>query len=78
MLKCECPNHMSSIVETLVAFEEYSIQCESESREDAALHSYLHSMTSKARWLMEVALQKLAEVEQIDIEKMTYQSAKVG
>ena len=69
-LKCECPNHMSSIIETLVAFEQYSTQCENETRQDAALHSYLHVMTAKARWLMEVALEKLAEVEKIDVEGM--------
>jgi len=69
-LKCECPNHMSSIIETLVAFEQYSTQCENETRQDAALHSYLHVMTAKARWIMEVALEKLAEVEQIDVQAL--------
>lgn len=62
-LKCECPNHMSSIIETLVAFEQYSAQCENEGAKDAALHAYLHVMTAKARWLMEVALEKLLETE---------------
>jgi len=69
-LKCECPNHMSSIIETMVAFEEYSTQCENETKQDAALHAYLHTMTAKARWLMEVALEKLAEVEEIDVDAM--------
>ena len=69
-LKCECPHHLSSIIETLVAFEQYSTECENESPQDAALHSYLHIMTAKARWLMEVALQKLAEVENIDTNKL--------
>jgi len=67
-LKCECPHHMSSIIETLVAFEQYSNQCENETSTDAALHSYLHVMTAKARWLLEVALEKLTEVEGIDIK----------
>ncbi len=65
-LKCECPHHMSSIIETLVAFEEYSTRCENQTSQDAALHAYLHVMTAKARWLMEIALEKLAEVEGID------------
>ncbi len=69
-LKCECPHHLSSIIETLVAFEQYSTECENESPQDAALHSYLHIMTAKARWLMEVALEKLAEVENIDTNKL--------
>lgn len=67
-LKCECPNHMSSIIEALAAFEEYCTRCEHESRQDAALHAYLHVMTGKARWLMEVALEKLVEVEGIEVE----------
>lgn len=69
-LKCECPHHLSSIIELMVAFEKYSAECETSSTEDAALHAYLHGMTAKARWLMEVALQKLAEVEQIDPNKL--------
>lgn len=69
-LKCECPNHLSVIVETMVAFEQYSIQCENKTRQDAALHAYLHVMTAKARWLMEVALEKLVEVEGIDPTKL--------
>jgi len=67
-LKCECPHHLSSIIETLAAFEEYSTRCENQSRQDAALHAYLHVMTARARWLMEVALEKLIEVEGLDVE----------
>ena len=55
-----------------MAFEQYSTQCENDTRKDAALHSYLHVMTAKARWIMEVALEKLAEVEQIDIKELTH------
>lgn len=69
-LKCECPHHLSSIIELMVAFEKYSADCENNSAEDAALHAYLHGMTAKARWMMEVALEKLAEVEQIDPNKL--------
>ncbi len=67
-LKCECPHHLSSMIETLTAFEEYSTRCENQSRQDAALHAYLHVMTAKARWLMEMALEKLIEVEGLDTE----------
>ncbi|MEJ2459554.1 MAG: MerR family transcriptional regulator [Novosphingobium sp.] len=73
-LQCECPQHLSSIIETLDAFEQYCAQCESESRKDAALHGYLHLMTAKARWIVEVALQKLAEVERIDITSLNSRS----
>ena len=66
-LECECPHHMSSVIEQLVAFEDYSARCEVSTRKDAALHGYLHQMTARARWLMEVALEKLAEVEDIPL-----------
>jgi DNA-binding transcriptional MerR regulator len=66
-LECECPHHMSSVIEQLAAFEDYSARCEVSTRKDAALHGYLHQMTARARWLMEVALEKLAEVENIQI-----------
>jgi DNA-binding transcriptional MerR regulator len=66
-LECECPHHMSSVIEQLVAFEEYSARCEVATKQDAALHGYLHQMTARARWLMEIALAKLAEVEEIDV-----------
>ncbi|MCB1785537.1 MAG: MerR family transcriptional regulator [Gammaproteobacteria bacterium] len=64
-LECECPHHTAGLIEQLVAFEEYSARCEVSSRKDAALHGYLHLMTARARWLMEVALERLAEVEGI-------------
>jgi len=66
-LECECPHHMSSVIEQLAAFEEYCARCEVSTRKDAALHGYLHQMTARARWLMEVALEKLAEVEDIAV-----------
>lgn len=74
-LKCECPHHLSSIIETMVAFEQYSTHCENETAQDAALHSYLHVMTAKSRWLMEIALIKLAEVEGIDVNTIVNSKA---
>jgi len=66
-LECECPHHMANVIEQLAAFEDYSASCEVATRQDAALHGYLHQMTARARWLMETALAKLAEVEEIPI-----------
>jgi hypothetical protein len=66
-LECECPHHLSGVIEQLAAFEDYSARCEVSTRKDAALHGYLHQVTARARWLMEVALEKLAEVENIEI-----------
>ena len=66
-LDCECPHHMAAVIEQLAAFEDYSAQCEVNTKQDAALHGYLHQMTARARWLMEVALERLAEVENISV-----------
>jgi DNA-binding transcriptional MerR regulator len=70
-IKCECPHHLADLILSLCHFEEYSARCESQSREDAALHAYLHSTTAKARHLMEQALQKAIEVEGIDLDAQT-------
>jgi len=67
-IKCECPHHLADLILTLCHFEEYSARCESQSREDAALHAYLHVATAKARHLMEQALKKAIEVEGIDLD----------
>lgn len=64
---CECPNHLSRLVESLVAFENYSSDCESRDDHDRELHAFLHRETAKARALMEVALQELVEAEGISV-----------
>ena len=67
-IKCECPKHITELVRNLVAFEVYSAECENESRQDAALHSYLHATTAQARSMLEEALVHLMRVEGISIE----------
>jgi DNA-binding transcriptional MerR regulator len=67
-IKCECPHHLADLILSLCHFEEYSARCESQSREDAALHAYLRLTTAKARHLMEQALQKAIEVEGSDLD----------
>ena len=66
-LQCECPHHMSQMIETMVSFERYSASCENQTAADAALHGYLHVMTARARHTMEQALQTLLEAEDIDL-----------
>jgi hypothetical protein len=67
---------MANVIEQLAAFEEYSARCEVSSRQDAALHGYLNQMTARARWLMEVALEKLAEVEGITVKPAEGKSSR--
>ncbi len=64
---CECPRHVAEILKTLTAFEVYSAECESRDEKDAALHAYLHHCSAQARAIMEEALDRLVEVEAIDL-----------
>lgn len=64
---CECPNHMSDILQRLQAFEDYSAVCESKDDKDAQIHHMLYVHTGQARHLMEEALQVLVKYENIQI-----------
>ena len=64
---CECPNHMAQILSGLVAFEEYSRDCESRDARDAELHAHLHRETGRARALVERALLHLCQEEGIEL-----------
>ncbi|TNF86010.1 MAG: MerR family transcriptional regulator [Gammaproteobacteria bacterium] len=64
-IACECPMHLAQLITKLVHFEAYSAECESRNAEDAALHSYLHNTTSRARNMMERALARVMELENL-------------
>lgn len=65
---CECPIHLAGLISRLAHFELYSAECESRNREDAALHSYLHNTTARARGMMEQALMRLIELENPSVQ----------
>ena len=67
VIKCECPHHLAELVFSLTAFEKYSSECESQNMEDAELHAYLSHATAKARHIIENALDKVIEIENIQI-----------
>lgn len=67
-IDCECPQHLGQLLFSLTAFEQYSAECESRNAEDEALHRFLHHTTAQARALMEGALERLIEVEEITLE----------
>lgn len=67
-VECECPNHMASLVSSLIAFEEYSKNCEDRNEADAEIHSMLYRRTAEARAEMEKALRELCEFEQISFD----------
>lgn len=67
-IDCECPRHLAQLVHDLSAFEVYSAACSNRDDEDAALHRYLHHNTAEARALIEAALSRVIEVDDIDYE----------
>lgn len=66
-VQCECPWHLVDLIRSLTAFEVYSARCEHDSPQDAELHAYLHAQTSRARALIEESMERLIEVEGIDL-----------
>ena len=64
-IACECPMHLVELITKLVHFEAYSAECESRNAEDAALHGYLHKTSSNARSMMERALMRVIEMENL-------------
>jgi len=67
VVKCECPQHLASLLSGLIAFEKYSEQCEDRSENDAAIHAYLHRTTAQARASMEIALSEVLTHEGITL-----------
>ena len=66
-IECECPNHISSLVTALVAFEEYCANCASRSPEDRLLHERLARGTGYARGVMEQLLLEVCEADGIEL-----------
>ncbi len=66
-VKCECPLHLSELISSLSTFETYSSECESRNARDAALHNYLNETASRARYMIETALKKVIEVDNIKL-----------
>lgn len=60
-INCECPQHITSLIEQLAEFEKYSAECSVDDWQDAAVHATIFALTSQARWLMEKALDTVAQ-----------------
>ena len=56
---CECPNHLADLLRKLNAFERYSLECESTSNKDAAMHATMYSASGHCRELLEEVLRRL-------------------
>lgn len=62
-IKCECPQHLSSMILKLIQFEIYSTECVSRFKKDADLHKLLGNMAGHARSIMEQGLGKVIAAE---------------
>ena len=65
VVHCECPQHLATLISSLLAFEAYCRECEHRSEDDAALHAALERSTGHARSTLEDALDYLLQVENI-------------
>lgn len=64
---CECPQHLSALLSSLVYFEAYCKECESRSDEDAKVHRLLYERSARARMLLEDGLERVLEHEDIRV-----------
>lgn len=64
-VECECPNHLSELLLSLGAFEDYAAACESRNADDARIHALLHRSTAAARRIVEDGLVELLRHENI-------------
>ncbi|NDA55285.1 MAG: MerR family transcriptional regulator [Betaproteobacteria bacterium] len=62
---CECPRHVSEILEQLLAFEDYTERCLSHAIKDLAMHADLLQFVAMARSHFEDALEAVARHEGI-------------
>jgi DNA-binding transcriptional MerR regulator len=69
-VRCECPHHLVDLISSLTAFEAYSEECEVLNVDDAALHAFLRSATAQARGLLETALARVIEADDIAIDEV--------
>lgn len=60
-LNCECPSHLSELINSLNAFEDYSQQCGADNWKEASVHACIYAYTIQARFLMEKALMAVLE-----------------
>jgi DNA-binding transcriptional MerR regulator len=68
-IDCQCPQHLATLVTSLVAFEQYSADCENRNEADAALHALLSREVGLARHIVEKNLQRVIDAEGIVLSK---------
>jgi DNA-binding transcriptional MerR regulator len=66
-IACECPHHLVDLINSLTAFETYSLECQNRTTEDAEIHAFLHQIAGHSRAMFERALERVAEFEGIPL-----------
>ncbi len=64
-MQCGCPNHLADLLMKIIAFERYSLECESTNAKDAAMHAMMCSASGQCRELLEEVLRRLIAHEGI-------------
>ncbi|MGD8616082.1 MAG: hypothetical protein PVI91_10505 [Gammaproteobacteria bacterium] len=64
-VECKRSYHLAELLTSLSAFERHTTECESQNPADAALHGYLSNATAQARHMIEEALDRVIEAENI-------------
>jgi len=65
-VRCECPHHLADLLTKLNAFEQYSLECESNDAADASIHSLLYRTAAQCRYQLEQALRQVLAHEGIN------------
>jgi len=66
-LACECPKHLADVLLMVGSFERYSSQCASRNEDDARMHTTLQHAATKARVILEAAMEMLVKAEGLTI-----------
>jgi len=64
-MQCGCPNHLADLLMKLIAFERYSLECESTNANDAAMHATIYNASGHCRELLEEVLRRVMAHEDI-------------
>lgn len=71
-IECECPQHLSELIKSLVDFEVYSAECEHKDKASADLHHHIFVRTAQARAILEDLLQSVLDQEGIDLSRVNH------
>lgn len=71
-IECECPQHLSELIKSLVDFEAYSADCENKDKASADLHHHIYVRTAQARAILEDLLQSVLDQEGIDLSRVNH------